>query len=166
VVCDAGPLIHLDQLASLELLADFGHVLVPGAVWEEAKRHRPALFSRPHSWLDRVSISSPPEPILRALIQVFSLDAGEQEALCLMRGCGAGLFLTDDAAARLVATQLGHEVHGTIGVLVRAIRRGLRTAEEILALLSDIPTRTTLHIRADLLNEIQTEVRSASGHKG
>ena len=44
VVCDAGPLIHLDDLACLALLADFRDVLVPknqpaprrGAVVEEA----------------------------------------------------------------------------------------------------------------------------------
>jgi hypothetical protein len=37
--------------------------------------------------------------------------------------------------------------------------RGLLTAEEILARLSEIPTRTALPIRADLLNEIQSQVR-------
>jgi hypothetical protein len=34
-VCDAGPLIHLDQLDCLELLEDFRNVLVPEAVFEE-----------------------------------------------------------------------------------------------------------------------------------
>ena len=29
VVCDAGPLIHLDQLDCLDLLADFSRVVVP-----------------------------------------------------------------------------------------------------------------------------------------
>jgi hypothetical protein len=33
VVCDAGPLIHLDELDSLDLLCDFASVLVPRSVW-------------------------------------------------------------------------------------------------------------------------------------
>jgi len=35
VVCDAGPLIHLDEIDALDLLADFPRVLVPDAVWRE-----------------------------------------------------------------------------------------------------------------------------------
>jgi hypothetical protein len=31
VICDAGPLIHLDELGCLDLLADFRDVLVPDA---------------------------------------------------------------------------------------------------------------------------------------
>lgn len=41
VVCDAGPLIHLDELGCVELLADFPQVLVPLAVWDEVAKHRP-----------------------------------------------------------------------------------------------------------------------------
>lgn len=32
-ICDTGPLIHLGELDSLDLLADF-HVWVPDAVWQ------------------------------------------------------------------------------------------------------------------------------------
>ena len=41
VIADAGPLIHLDELASFDILADFGTVIVPDAVWREVERHRP-----------------------------------------------------------------------------------------------------------------------------
>ena len=36
-VCDAGPLIHLDELDSLDLLADF-RVWVPNAAWQEVEK--------------------------------------------------------------------------------------------------------------------------------
>ena len=45
VVCDAGPLIHLDELDSLRLLSDFDPLLVPGQVWQEVVQHRPQAFS-------------------------------------------------------------------------------------------------------------------------
>ena len=32
VVCDAGPLIHLDEVECLSLLTDFAEVLVPNVV--------------------------------------------------------------------------------------------------------------------------------------
>lgn len=40
-VCDAGPLIHLDELGCLSLLGDFSRVLVPSTVWAEVATHRP-----------------------------------------------------------------------------------------------------------------------------
>ena len=41
VVCDAGPLIHLDELSGLDLLTDFPEIWVPNEVVAEVHRHRP-----------------------------------------------------------------------------------------------------------------------------
>ncbi|NEX18679.1 MAG: hypothetical protein C1943_19300 [Halochromatium sp.] len=68
------------------------------------------------------------------------------------------LLLTDDTAARLAAKALGIAAHGTLGLLVRAIRQKTRSRSEVLAVLRAIPTRTTLHIRPSLLAEVITEV--------
>ncbi|NLE58300.1 MAG: hypothetical protein GX616_08065 [Planctomycetes bacterium] len=73
----------------------------------------------------------------------------------------ARLLLCDDAAARLAAESLGFAVHGTIGVLARGIRTGMRTREEVLALLRSLPQRSTLHISAKLLTAIIAEVEQA-----
>jgi len=64
------------------------------------------------------------------------------------------IFLTDDAAARLVAEQMKFKVHGTIGVLIRSIRQKLRRPEEIVNILAEIPRNSSLHIKPSLLNEI------------
>ena len=47
VVCDAGPLIHLDELDGLWLLDGFEPLLVPGQVWHEVALHRSTLHIRP-----------------------------------------------------------------------------------------------------------------------
>lgn len=44
VVCDAGPLIHLDEVGCIDLLHDFAQVLVPTKVWEEVMQHRPSAI--------------------------------------------------------------------------------------------------------------------------
>ncbi len=162
VVCDAGPLIHIDQLSSLELLADMGRIVVPAAVWDEVKRHRPTALTNKKLPLESVEVKEPLDPRVLALARVFSLDTGEREALSLMREFPSSMFLTDDAAARLASMQLGHEVHGTIGVLIRAIRRGLRTTDQVAALLAEIPTRSTLYIRQELLDEVILRVKSGN----
>src|ERR1700728_1053298 len=99
---DAGPLIHLDELGCLDLLADFESVLVAETVWREVHIHRPSALSHAGVDLVRVTPSSNPEaPALEALVRVLALHTGELEALRVAlehRGC---MLLTDDTAARL-----------------------------------------------------------------
>ena len=162
VVCDAGPLIHLDELDALGLLADFAEVLVPDAVWREVKRHRPRALTHPGVTYQRITPMMAVPPELEALAQVFSLHTGEWEALRVALEHRPGLLLTDDTAARLAAGNLRIGTHGTIGILVRAIRRRQRTKEEILAALRSIPTRSTLHLKRSLLESVISEVEGSS----
>ena len=67
VVCDAGPLIHLDELGCLDLLSDFSEVLVPEAVWREVRQHRPNALTHPSVELRCVSPTVPEPPALEAL---------------------------------------------------------------------------------------------------
>ncbi len=159
VVCDAGPLIHLEQLGCLDLLRDFTAVRVADAVWREVQRHQPSALRRRSVPL--VHRTSAPEsgPEFIRLCQLFLLDAGERAALALMAETPSAIFLTDDAAARLVAERLAYEVHGTVGVVVRAIRRGQRSKRQVLNLLNAIPRRTSLFIRRRLLESVIEQVK-------
>lgn len=58
VVCDAGPLIHLDEVECLDLLADFENVLAPDVVWDEVTRHRPDALQRSDLKITRVPTPS------------------------------------------------------------------------------------------------------------
>jgi predicted nucleic acid-binding protein len=158
VVCDAGPLIHLDELGSLDLLVDFSDILVADAVWEEVTRHRSSALRRRNLKLQRrrSPLERPPE--LTQLAETLSLALGEVEALRLMQETPHAILLTDDAAARLVAERLGYEVHGTIGVVLRALRRRQRSKRQVLNLLRAIPSRSTLFIDQRLLESIIEEV--------
>jgi predicted nucleic acid-binding protein len=162
IICDAGPLIHLDEIGCLDLLSDFHAVLVPGPVWQEVARHRATVLEQEIVALARVDAPLSDDVGLQVLVRALALDAGEQAALACMRLYPEAILLTDDAAARLAADQLGMRVHGTLGVLLRAIRRGQRTTEEVIALLEQIPQRTTLYIRTDLLRSVIAQVREAS----
>jgi predicted nucleic acid-binding protein len=159
VVSDAGPLIHLDELDCIDLLADFAPVLVPEAVWREVHLHRPSALAHPGVDLVRVSpLSSPEGAALKAPARLLVLHVGELEALQIALEHGRCLFLTDDTAARLAAGNLGLPVHGTIGLVVRSIRRRQRTAKQVLAVLTSLPQRSTLHLKRSLLDAVIREV--------
>jgi predicted nucleic acid-binding protein len=159
VVCDAGPLIHLDEIGALDLLADFQRVLVPATVWREVQRHRPAALAHPSLVIERLEPVLPAPPGLQTLAQVLSLHSGEWEALRLTLEY-PGLLLTDDTAARLAATSLGITAHGTIGILIRAIRRNQRTKSKVLTLLRSLPASSTLHLKQSLLDAVIREVEN------
>jgi predicted nucleic acid-binding protein len=161
VVCDAGPLIHLDELRCLDLLRGLGKILIPREVWTEVVRHRPELTldGLPDAQVDK-AIAAAPSARLIAMSDSFDLDAGERAALALIEGVSAGLFLCDDAAARLAAESLGIAVRGTIGILVRSIRVASRTRQEVIGLLRQIPRKSSLHISHQLLETITAEVET------
>jgi predicted nucleic acid-binding protein len=152
VVLDAGPLIHLDELDCIGLLDDFGELVVPTAVWSEVSQHRPSAFSAGIVF-QMVPATHTFSPEQNALVQTLNLHEGEREALCIALAHPGALLLTDDAAARLAARNLGIAAHGTIGVLFRAIRRGRKTGREVADLLRSTPVLSTLHIRRSLLDE-------------
>ena len=158
VVCDAGPLIHLEELGSIDLLLAFARICVPDTVWEKVRLHRPSALRKRRVKLIRVVDLQQPTPELRSLLQTFALDAGEAAAFRLMQEIPNATLLTDDSAARLLAVRMGYDVHGTIGVILRGMRHGLRTKRRVLNLLRAIPERSTLHIAKKVLGAVIEQV--------
>jgi predicted nucleic acid-binding protein len=157
-VFDAGPIIHLDELACLNLISDFRENLLPDIVWKEINTYRPTALNVTGLNLTHLTELYQPDGQLNTMCRLFSLDAGETEALALMAKNPTALFFTDDAAARFVAEQMGYKVHGTIGILIRSIRRGQRKPEQVLRTLSEIPLKSTLHIKRSLLEAVIAQV--------
>ena len=159
IVSDSGPIIHLDELNCLYLLGDFNEVLIPDTVYKEIKRYRPASLDRSKISFIFSPGNIPHDTRLLTLCRIFSLDVGETEALALMEENPEAIFLTDDASARMVAGQMGFKVHGTLGILVRSIRRGQMEPGEVLRILGETPSKTTLYIKHSLLDEIVLQIK-------
>jgi len=158
IVCDAGPIIHLDEISCLDLLDDFRKILLPFSVADEIEKHRPFALKADLPFSVLRGHNSADERFL-GMCRIFFLDIGETEALTVMESHPEAVFLTDDASARMVAGYMGFKVHGTIGVILRSIRRGQKSPEEVLSILSIIPSRSTLFIKSSLLEEITLSVR-------
>lgn len=158
VVSDAGPLIHLDELNCLDLLTGLSPIIAPEIVFQETRHHRPQLQFDRVPGLRIEDVNHPPSSRLSVLAKTLDLDAGEIAALVLAEQHQLSLFLTDDSAARLAAESMGFRAHGTLGLLVRAIRLGLRSRWEVLDVLRTIRERSTLHIARNLLTEVIARV--------
>ena len=158
-ICDAGPVIHLDELNCIHLLSDFQEIILSSTVWEEVKHHRPRALENKDIFFTRIRQKHHMSEMLRSMCRAFSLDAGETEALTIVEKHQDSIFFTDDASARLVADRMGFRVHGTIGIIVRAIRKDYMQPNRVIQVLSDIPSKSSLHIKSSLLEEIIMEIK-------
>ena len=100
---------------------------------------------------------------LYALCEAFNLDRGEREAISLCSHHSQLILFTDDAAVRLAAKASGIRAYGTLGVLIRAIRRRQLSPADVVRLLEQIPARSTLFIRKSLLREIIEKIKGEHG---
>ncbi|MPY89551.1 MAG: hypothetical protein GEU99_16695 [Luteitalea sp.] len=152
-IADAGPLIHLDELNVLDILAGFTAVLVPSIVATETSRRR-------HGWRERapacLHVEDPDPAAVQRLLARSSgaeLDPGEVAALALWEDHRDAVLLCDDLAARRYAESLGCPIAGTLGLLLWATRSGRLDRERGRQLIAALPSRTTLYIRPSLVAE-------------
>ena len=85
---------------------------------------------------------------------------GETQALQIAAEQEVDLLLSDDTAARLAAQQLDIPVHGSLGILLRAVRRRQLSTTQVVEILHVLPQRSTLHVKPSLLQSIIDEVAS------
>lgn len=123
--------------------------------------HRPSALEQGSQKFLRTGATEPLSAELEALSRLLALHRGELEALQAAEAHPGRILLTDDTAARLAGRSLGLVVHGTLGVLVRAIRRRQRTKDEILGILRTLPAKSSLHLRSTLLDEVIRQVEQS-----
>jgi predicted nucleic acid-binding protein len=152
-VTNASPVITLAKAGYLELLTQLpSELLLPEAVALEilaGPADDPARQAIEHGWGQRLA----PVAIPAELIE-WGLDAGETAALAIARERAPCTVVLDDAQARTCAKARGVPLLGTLGVVLRAKKRGLiQQAAEVLRAL-----------RAGGLHLDDRTIRLALGH--
>jgi predicted nucleic acid-binding protein len=136
-VSDAGPLIHLAEIGSLELLSTFGTLLVPETVYNEVE-----AGGVPDGLAD---LSYELVEADESRVGVEELDAGERAAIAVAKERGV-VLLTDDLAARETASDAGVEVRGSIGVIALCYGRGLLDRDEAASRMRALQRETSLFV--------------------
>ena len=153
--------MHLSEAESLDLLRLAGQIFVPPSVATEAKRYIPAWHTDQPAWIMIAELVEPNLNEAESWRQSGILDPGEAEALALARQLKADWFLTDDTAARVMATSLGVEVHGSLGLVLwsSAIHLERDEAEKRL----DALVASSLWISASVIAEARSALNRLFG---
>ena len=110
IICDAGPIIHLDELNCLDTL-DFQRILVPISVWKEILQYR-KISSENIEGLEIIETAELPLEFLE-ICKLYDLHKGEAAAIFLSLELKNSILFTDDGAARLFAKSKNISVHGS-----------------------------------------------------
>jgi len=154
IVSNTGPLLHLSEAQSLDLLHIAGQILIPPSVAVEAKQYLPVWQTDQPAWIVIKGLVEPYLREARAWQESRILHPGEAEALALARQLKADWFLTDDTAARVMAASLDVEVHGSLGLLLWAAPRYLKREDAERRL--DALIASSLWISARVISEAKS----------
>ncbi len=147
-VFDTGPLIHLAEINKLHLLEIVKEKLAPDAVIKEFRNHRVE-----HLDLLTPTLSFESKDYAKTLEKEHFLDIGESEAISLAKQEDIKYFFTDDWYARNVAKRLNLNVHGTLGIVIRAYREKAICKSEAFDILDDLFNDSSLFITYKIINK-------------
>jgi hypothetical protein len=126
-VSNTSPLSNLAVIGRLELLkSQFSEIWIPAFVLKELSAHPdPAALAAIQDALAEGWIRSAAAPASH-LLSLLSrqLHRGEAEAIALAAELNAGVVIIDEQEGRELAAQMGLQVTGVLGILLRAKLNG------------------------------------------
>lgn len=134
VVSDTSSISNLIQIGLVELLRDlYGEVVITPAVQRELYRidSQIAIIEK-LSWI-KVQMPKNQKMVLELLEK---LDLGESESIVLAMEMNADYLLIDESLGRRIATELGIQVTGLLGVLIQA--KKLEKISELASYVQDL----------------------------
>lgn len=101
------------------MLPALGEIHITPTVIAELRWPAPALWRDEFpNWLHRITPSAAAKARAANWLDAGLLDAGEAESLACAKVVVPDLFLTDDAAARMMAESIGIPARGSLGVVL------------------------------------------------
>ena len=142
-VSDAGPVIHLAEIESIDLLTWFEPFLIPETVYSESEAGGlpDGLSDLPYELAD-----TDPNQI------ETELDAGERAAIVVAKERNV-VLLTDDLAAREAAADADIEVHGSLGIIALGYGRGRLDRDEAASRMRTLQRETSLFVTEGVVEQ-------------
>ncbi|MCL4456332.1 MAG: hypothetical protein M1147_03720 [Nitrospirae bacterium] len=159
IVCDTGPILHLQEAELLKLLKKAGKIYIPQMVDMEMSELHPQWKKHKPEWINTKALMPDEIKSAESLFLSGILDFGEAEAIILAKRLKPEWFLTDDAEARTLANSLGMEVHGSLGIVLWSAAVGNMNYKESKDALERL-SKTSLWISENILSEAERALKN------
>ena len=156
VVSDISPIINLAAVGQIQLLQKlFQKIVIPQAVYKEIAIVGSGLPGSKEvdvlSWIECVEVDN--WPLVKMLRK--ELDEGEAEAIALAVVNNADLLLLDERIGREVASRLGIQFIGVLGIIIHAKQNG--HLDKVKPLLDELIVKAGFWMSPSLYNYILTK---------
>ncbi len=155
-VLDTGPCLHLYEIKSLNSLDILKTKVISAEVEQELYECSVPVENIKNTEIKQLLPLS--KDIAKFITDYYSLQLGEATSIALAQQEKIKLFFTDDLDAREVAKSYTLEVHGTLGILLRAFREKIIQKREIIELIDKLHTESSLFVTTDLIQWIKKEI--------
>ena len=149
-VSDTGPIIHLNEINLIYSFDIFSELIIPEEVERELKSNKIPIFKK----IKILKLSPDLKDKIKILTNQENLDLGESFAIVLAMQEKTDYFLTDDLDARNVAIKYNIEVHGTIGIILRAFKDKIIDKKTTIEKVNELYSKSSLFITRDLIQQI------------
>ena len=150
VVSDTSVISGLLQSDSLHILQKlYKNIVIPNEVFLELGQLDKVLFNQLfNDWIEVKQVSGS-----TLLLELSSLlDLGEAEAITLAKDLKADLLLIDEKKGRAIATQLGLNITGILGILIEAKRQS--HVAEIKPIIKTLTEKAGVWFKPELIVEV------------
>ena len=149
-VSDTGPIIHLNEINLINSFDIFSELIIPEEVERELKSNKIPIFKK----IKILKLSPDLKDKIKILTNQENLDLGEAFAIVLAMQEKADYFLTDDLNARNIAIKYNLQVHGTVGIILRAFREKIIDKKTAIEKVNELHAKSSLFITKDLVDSI------------
>ncbi len=149
-VSDTGPVIHLSEISLINSFDIFSELIIPEEVERELKNSKILIFKK----IKILKLSPDFKDKVKILTNQENLDLGEAFAIVLAMQEKTDYFLTDDLEARNVAIKYNLQVHGTIGIILRAFRERIIDKKTAIEKVNELYAKSSLFITKDLVEGV------------
>lgn len=154
VVSNSGPILHLTEINCLDAFNIFSNLIIPKEVYTELSK---ANIKVPKNF-KIIDLNGESKDFSKLLINQNDLDLGESSSIALTLQENADIFLTDDLDARIIAKNHNIEVHGTIGIILRAFKEKIFDKNSAIDKIRSLKENSSLYITSDLIKEIISSI--------
>ena len=159
-VFDTGPFIHLNEIDLLRILKLFKSIMVVDEVFNELNKNADLHTKIKNARnIKLLQLKPQSKDMSKLLVEKYNIGLAESSSISLSMQEKADVFITDDLEARTTAKNFGLEVHGTVGVIVRAFREGIIPKDMAISKIRELYEKSSLFITKDLADFAVKEIR-------
>jgi len=164
-VFDTGPFIHLNEINLLHILNLFKSIMAVDEVFNELNKNA-ALHGKIKNAgnIKLFQLKPKSKDISMLLAERYNINLAESSSISLAMQEKADIFITDDLDARTIAKNFNIEVHGTIGIIVRAFRESFISRETAINKIKELYGKSSLFITKDLVDWAIKEIMEYGKH--